>query len=125
MDTRAASATWHLGGLDLTERVARHDKAEIRRRVIRGLRGAGTRAGGRAAGGGPRHDTAERRRRVSRRLRDAVTRAGGLWARLAPFPYPYRSAFNFRADLDEPFPGDYARFAKARGPLLTCTHTLE
>jgi hypothetical protein len=90
LDTRAASATWHLGGLDLTERVARHDKAEIRRRVVR-------------------------------RLRDAVTRAGGLWARLAPFPYPYRSAFNFRADLDEPFPEDYARFAKARRPLIDCT----
>ena len=50
-------------------------------------------------------------------------RAGGFWARLAPFPFPYRSAFNFRADLDEPVAEDYARFARARRPLADCcTH---
>jgi hypothetical protein len=90
LDTRAAPATWRIAGFDLTERVARRDKAALRRRVVG-------------------------------RLRDAVTRAGGLWARLAPFPFPYRSAFNFRADLDEPCPDDYARFARARRPLLDCT----
>ncbi len=43
--------------------------------------------------------------------------------RLAPFPYPYRSAFGFRADLDEPFADDYFRFAAARAPLDDCcTH---
>jgi peptidoglycan/xylan/chitin deacetylase (PgdA/CDA1 family) len=61
------------------------------------------------------------RRRVLDRLRDAVTRAGGLWARLAAFPFPYRSAFNLRVDLDEPSPDDYARFARARRPLEDCT----
>jgi peptidoglycan/xylan/chitin deacetylase (PgdA/CDA1 family) len=63
------------------------------------------------------------RRRLIGRLRDAVSDAGGVWARLAPFPYPYRSAFSFRADLDEPYPDDYHRFSKARAPLYgSCTH---
>jgi hypothetical protein len=66
---------------------------------------------------------AELRLRLLRRLRRAITAAGGVWARLAPFPFPYRSAFNFRADLDEPVVEDYARFARARRPLADCcTH---
>jgi hypothetical protein len=66
---------------------------------------------------------AELRRRVLARLRQAIEGAGGLWLRLAPFPFPYRSAFNFRADLDEPVAADYARFAAARRPLADCcTH---
>jgi hypothetical protein len=66
---------------------------------------------------------AEYRRRLLSRLRRAITEAGGLWARLAPYPYPYRSAFNFRADLDEPVAADYHAFAKARRPLAgCCTH---
>src|SRR4051812_5028762 len=66
---------------------------------------------------------AELRRRLLRRLRKAVTAAGGVWARLAPYPFPYRSAFNFRADLDEPVVDDYMRFARARRPLGDCcTH---
>ncbi len=65
------------------------------------------------------------RRRLIARLREAVTGAGGVWIRLAPFPYPYRSAFSFRADLDEPVPDDYHRFAAARAPLDgCCTHFL-
>jgi hypothetical protein len=63
------------------------------------------------------------RRRLVGKLRAAVTSAGGLWARLAPFPFPYRSAFNFRADLDEPQVEDYDRFARARRKLADCcTH---
>jgi hypothetical protein len=63
------------------------------------------------------------RRRLLARLRQAITGAGGLWMRLAPFPFPYRSAFNFRADLDEPVAQDYLRFAAARRPLADCcTH---
>jgi len=63
------------------------------------------------------------RRRLIPRLRYAVEKAGGVWARLAPFPFPYRSAFNFRVDLDEPVVEDYARFARARRPIEDCcTH---
>jgi hypothetical protein len=66
---------------------------------------------------------ADLRRRLLHRLRKAIGGAGGLWARLAPFPFPYRSAFNFRADLDEPVVEDYLRFARARRPLADCcTH---
>jgi hypothetical protein len=66
---------------------------------------------------------ADLRRRLLQRLRQAVAAAGGLWARLAPYPFPYRSAFNFRADLDEPIVEDYVRFARARRPLADCcTH---
>jgi hypothetical protein len=65
------------------------------------------------------------RRRLIAKLRETVTGAGGVWIRLAPFPYPYRSAFSFRADLDEPGPEDYHRFARAREPLDGCsTHFL-
>lgn len=70
-----------------------------------------------------RFNKAAVRRRLLDRLRAAVTRAGGLWARLSPFPFPYRSAFNFRADLDETNVDDYARFARARRRLADCcTH---
>jgi peptidoglycan/xylan/chitin deacetylase (PgdA/CDA1 family) len=61
------------------------------------------------------------RRRLIQKLREAVTGSGGLWIRLASFPYPYRSAFSFRADLDEPEPDDYHRFAAARTPLADCS----
>jgi hypothetical protein len=61
------------------------------------------------------------RARLIDRLRRAVTASGGLWARLAPFPFPFRAAFNFRADLDERDVDDYARFAHARRPLADCT----
>jgi hypothetical protein len=33
-------------------------------------------------------------------LRKRVAQAGGIWARLARFPAPYRSAFHFRVDLE-------------------------
>jgi hypothetical protein len=92
VDHRAALARWEVGGFALTERVARHDKAAIRRRLIAGLR-------------------------------EAVASAGGLWARLGAYPFPSRAAFNFRADLDERYVEDYARFARARKRLADCcTH---
>jgi hypothetical protein len=61
------------------------------------------------------------RARLLRRLRAVVGQTGGLWARLAPYPFPYRSAFNLRVDLDEPYPEDYAQFARDRKPLEDCT----
>jgi peptidoglycan/xylan/chitin deacetylase (PgdA/CDA1 family) len=60
------------------------------------------------------------RRRLIDRLRRAIQRAGGVWARLAPFPYPYRSAFGLRIDLDEPVADDFHRCADALGPLGEC-----
>jgi hypothetical protein len=61
------------------------------------------------------------RRGLIARLRDAVIGAGGVWMRLSPFPYPYQSAFSFRADLDESVPEDYHRFASARAALGPCS----
>lgn len=90
IDDRAARKTWTIDGTRLTERVARVDKAAVRRRVVD-------------------------------RLRSVLGRAGGVWARIAAFPHPYRSAFNFRADLDETYPDDYARYALARRPIDDCS----
>ena len=42
---------------------------------------------------------------------------------MAPFPYPYRSAFSFRADLDESVPEDYHRFAAARATSVGLQHS--
>lgn len=61
------------------------------------------------------------RERIIGRLREEVLARDGVWLRLAPFPHPFRSAFNLRVDLDEPLPDDYFRFAKARRPLDDCT----
>ncbi len=92
VDTRASLARWEIEGTGLCERIARFDKAEIRRRLIE-------------------------------RVRAVVSAAGGLWARLAAFPHPYHSAFNFRADLDETHVDDYSRFARARRRVADCcTH---
>ncbi len=63
------------------------------------------------------------RRQLIAGLRELITAAGGVWVRLAPFPYPYRSAFSLRIDLDEACPDDYHRFALARRPFDgCCTH---
>ena len=61
------------------------------------------------------------RRRLVDRIRDAVQHRGGIWARLAPYPFPYQSAFNLRLDLDEPLEADYFQFAKARRPIDDCS----
>ena len=90
VDTRAGLSRWELPGVDVCERVGRHDKAAIRQRMIDDIR-------------------------------ERVSTSGGIWARLAPFPFPYRSAFNFRADLDETNLEDYARFARARRRLSDCS----
>ena len=68
-----------------------------------------------------RHDKAAIRRRLLARLRRDVVTAGGVWARLVAFPFPYKSAFNLRIDLDEAAPADYARFAVARRPIDDCS----
>ena len=68
-----------------------------------------------------RYPKAPIRRRLIERVRQAVTDAGGIWARLAPYPFPYKSAFNLRLDLDELEPEDYARFSEARRPIDDCS----
>jgi hypothetical protein len=68
-----------------------------------------------------RYPKAWYRRRLIARIRDAVIKAGGVWIRISPFPYPYQSAFSFRADLDESVPEDYHRFAAARASLSACS----
>jgi hypothetical protein len=90
IDAESAPASWSIEGLSVIERVARHPKAAIRRKLID-------------------------------RVRQAVTEAGGIWARLAAYPFPFRSAFNLRLDLDENEPEDYASFAKARRPIDDCS----
>jgi hypothetical protein len=68
-----------------------------------------------------RVDKSAVRSRLIERLRAVITQAGGIWARLSPYPFPYRSAFGFRADLDEPIPEDYFRFGRARRGMRDCT----
>lgn len=68
-----------------------------------------------------RSHKSEGRREAVAWLRRRVQQAGGTWANLGPFPFPYRSAFNLRVDLDEDAPEDYDRFAEAREPFADCT----
>src|SRR5690606_30009972 len=41
------------------------------------------------------------RSRLMSRLRRLLEQAGGVWMKLAAWPFPHRSAFNFRLDHDE------------------------
>ncbi len=68
-----------------------------------------------------RRSKAAIRRGLLDAIREHVKAGGGVWARIAAYPYPYRSAFNFRVDLDEPNPDDYRRFAQSRKPIEDCT----
>ncbi len=47
------------------------------------------------------------------RLRRIVEESGGIWLRLSAFPFPYRSAFNFRIDHDDYDPHDFAATLQA------------
>ena len=47
-----------------------------------------------------RVDKATVRRRLLGELRTMIEQAGGVWLRVSAFPFPYRSAFNFRIDYD-------------------------
>jgi len=47
------------------------------------------------------------RRRVLGRLRRQIERAGGIWLCVATYPFPYRSALNFRVDYDQYDPHDF------------------
>jgi peptidoglycan/xylan/chitin deacetylase (PgdA/CDA1 family) len=41
-------------------------------------------------------------------LRKRIETAGGVWLRIGAFPYPFRSAFNFRIDHDDYAPLDFS-----------------
>lgn len=47
------------------------------------------------------------RQQIVERLRVEVERAGGIWLRVAAFPFPCRSALNFRIDHDRFDPKDF------------------
>ncbi len=47
-----------------------------------------------------RVDRRQVRRRIVTRLRERIEQAGGVWMTLAAYPFPYRSAINFRIDYD-------------------------
>ncbi|MHC4402757.1 MAG: hypothetical protein ACYTG0_24095 [Planctomycetota bacterium] len=92
LDERSARFQWRLGGLTLTEQIARVDKRAARRRVLE-------------------------------RLRTILEELGGIWLRVAPFPFPYRSAFNFRIDYDRYGPADFdATLAAIRGHEQATSH---
>lgn len=47
------------------------------------------------------------RRRLLDLLRAVLEQHGGVWLRIAAFPFPYRSALNFRFDYDHYDPADF------------------
>jgi hypothetical protein len=51
--------------------------------------------------------------RLLNALRQAVERQGGVWLTVSPVPWPYRTAFNLRADHDSCVPSDFANFMDA------------
>lgn len=53
------------------------------------------------------------RQRLLAKLRLLVEAHGGVWATVAAYPFPYRSAFNLRADYDRCEPEDFAAFWQA------------
>ncbi len=62
-----------------------------------------------------RVDKHEVRRRMTERLRGLIEACGGIWLRVAAYPFPYRSALNFRVDYDEFDAGDFDRTLSALG----------
>ena len=60
-----------------------------------------------------RHDKREIRRQVVGAIRGIIETAGGVWLRISAYPYPYRSAFNFRLDHDGYQPDDFDAVLKA------------
>jgi len=65
------------------------------------------------------------RRELMARLRQKIERAGGVWLRLSAFPFPYRSALNFRIDYDQYDAADFHRtLAAIEGHEQTTSHYL-
>lgn len=63
------------------------------------------------------------RRRLMARLRQAIEEQGGVWIVTSPYPWPYRTAANFRFDHDRYVAEDYAGALGAiRGHEEMTTH---
>ncbi len=56
-----------------------------------------------------RVDKRNLRLRLMSRLRRIIERNGGVWLKIAPYPFPYRCAFNLRIDHDQYESGDFDR----------------
>ncbi len=54
-------------------------------------------------------------------LRDEIEELGGVWLRVAAFPFPYRSAFNFRVDYDAYDPAGFGAMVAAAAEHADCT----
>ena len=83
LDDRSVRMQWELGGSD-------HARATVSEEVSR-------------------YDKRAIRNRLLRRLRQRLESHHGLWLRLAPVPFPYRTAFHFRVDHDAFAPNDFHR----------------
>ena len=53
------------------------------------------------------------RRKVLDQLRAKIEAAGGIWLRVSAFPFPHRSALNFRIDYDRYDPNDFRATMRA------------
>jgi hypothetical protein len=63
----------------------------------------------------------EVRRTVLGELRDLIEEAGGIWLCVSAYPFPYRSAFNFRIDHDDFDPRDFDATLRAIAGHEDCT----
>ncbi len=54
-------------------------------------------------------------------LRAEIEQAGGIWLRVAAYPFPYRSALNFRIDYDEYHPEHFDATLEGLAGNETCT----
>ncbi|MBX3411966.1 MAG: polysaccharide deacetylase family protein [Pirellulales bacterium] len=63
------------------------------------------------------------RRRLMAALAARLQAEGGVWLRTSPYPFPYRTAFNFRLDHDDYVADDYdATLDAIRGHEAATTH---
>ncbi len=68
-----------------------------------------------------RVDRRQVRRHIIARLRQRIEQAGGVWMTLAAYPFPYRSAVNFRIDHDRYDPEDFRSTLAALGDYSGAT----
>ena len=61
------------------------------------------------------------RRKLLKALRRKIEDEGGIWLCVSPYPYPYRSAFNFRIDYDEYQAVDFTSIVKQCDTLQSLT----